>query len=65
MKKHKRHHLTPKMTLLAGATATAMLATQATPAHAEVAGDTLINKLEQKGIRTTEEAKQLREENQQ
>ena len=53
------------MTFLAGATATAMLATQATPAHADVAGDTLINKLEQKGILTTAEAKQLREENQQ
>lgn len=50
------------MTLLAGATATAVLATHA---QAEVAGDSLINKLEQKGILSTEEAKQLREENQQ
>lgn len=52
------------MTLLAGATATAILATHATPAHAEVAGDTLINKLEQKGILTSDEAKELRKENQ-
>ncbi|HZI32008.1 MAG TPA: putative porin [Candidatus Binatia bacterium] len=52
------------MTLLAGATATAVLATHATPARAEVAGDTLINKLEQKGILTSDEAKELRKENQ-
>lgn len=52
------------MTLLAGATATAVLASHATPAHAEIAGDSLINKLEQKGILTSNEAKQLRKENQ-
>ncbi len=50
------------MTLLAGATATAMLASHA---QADVAGDALINKLEQKGVLTTDEAKQLRLENQQ
>ncbi len=50
------------MTLLAGATATAMLATHV---HAEVAGDALIDKLEQKGVLTADEAKELRLENQQ
>jgi hypothetical protein len=62
MKKHRRQNMTKKMTLLAGMTATALVAT---PAHADVAGDSLINKLEQKGILTTDEAKELRAENQQ
>ena len=64
MKKHKRKNLTQKVTLLAGATATAMLAVHAPQAHADVAGDALINKLEQKGILTSAEAKKLLSENQ-
>jgi hypothetical protein len=62
MKKHQRQILTSPLTLLAGATATAMLATTA---RADVPGDTLINKLEQKGVLTASEAKELRAENRQ
>lgn len=50
------------MTWLAGAAATAVLATHA---QADTAGDALINKLEQKGILSSDEAQQLRLENQQ
>jgi hypothetical protein len=63
MKNQKRQNLTKRMTFLAGAAASAVLAGHATPAHAEIAGDTLINKLEQKGILTADEAKELRTEN--
>jgi len=60
MKISKKQNI-KKLTLLAGATATAMLATHA---QADVAGDALINKLEQKGVLSTDEAQQLRQENQ-
>jgi Putative porin len=51
-----------KVVLFAGATALMAL----TPnAHAQTAGDALVDKLEQKGILTADEAKQLREENKQ
>ncbi len=61
MTKHHRNKLTKNLTLLAGAAATVMAA----QAHAEIAGDSLINKLEQKGVLSSDEAKQLRAENQQ
>jgi hypothetical protein len=62
MKHNKRHKLTKNVTLFAGATVTAMLAAQA---HADVASDALINKLEQKGILNAQEAGQLRAESEQ
>jgi hypothetical protein len=61
MTKHRNKNLTKKITLLAGATVAAL----ATQAHADITGDALINKLEQKGILSADEAKELRAENQQ
>jgi hypothetical protein len=58
MKKSKKQNHT-KVALFAGATALA------SDSHAQAAGDALVDKLEQKGILTAAEAKELREENQQ
>jgi len=63
-KKHTKNNTTTKLALCAGAAALAALAPQA---HAQSAGpqstdDALINKLEQKGILTADEAKDLRSE---
>src|ERR1700689_643999 len=61
MKKFKKQNHT-KVALFAGATALMAL----TPnIHAQSAGDALVDKLEQKGILSADEAKQLREENKQ
>lgn len=60
MTKSNRTKLSKNVTWLAGAAVTAL----ATHAHADVAGDALINKLEQKGVLSSDEAKQLRLENQ-
>src|SRR5277367_4582916 len=61
MKKFKRQNTT-KVALFAGATTLMALAGQS---HAQSAGDALVDKLEQKGILSADEAKQLREENEQ
>ena len=61
MTKPHRNKLTKNLTWLAGAAA-AVVAAQT---HAEIAGDSLINKLEQKGVLSADEAKELRAENQQ
>jgi len=50
----------PKIAFVAGAAA---LAAASLPAHAEVTSDALIDKLEQKGILSASEARDLREEN--
>jgi hypothetical protein len=61
MKKPKKQNPT-KVVLYAGATALMAL----TPsAHAQTSVDALLNKLEQKGILTVDEAKELKSENQQ
>jgi hypothetical protein len=60
MKKTKIQN-TKKLALFAGAALTAL----APQAHADIAGDALINKLEQKGVLSADEAKELRQENQQ
>jgi hypothetical protein len=61
MKKFKKQNHT-KVALFAGATALMSL----TPnMHAQMSGDALVDKLEQKGILTADEAKELREENKQ
>jgi hypothetical protein len=62
MKKLKRQNISPTLTLFAGATALMALTPQL-PAQTSV--DALLNKLEQKGILTVDEAKQLKAENQQ
>jgi len=62
MKKRKRRNPSAKITLFAGATALMALAPNG-PAQTSV--DALLNKLEQKGILTVDEAKELRAENQQ
>jgi hypothetical protein len=61
MKTSKKQN-TKKLALFAGAAALASLTPQA---HAQSASDSLINKLEQKGILTSDEAKQLRVESEQ
>jgi hypothetical protein len=61
MKTNKKQNTT-KLALFAGAAALASLSPQA---HAQSASDSLINKLEQKGILSSDEAKQLRTESQQ
>jgi hypothetical protein len=61
--KTKRNQIqTTKFALFAGATALMALANQS---HAQSSGDALVDKLEQKGILTADEAKELREENKQ
>jgi putative porin len=61
MKKSKKQNHT-KVAIFAGATALMAL----TPSsYAQSAGDALVDKLEQKGILSADEAKQLREENKQ
>jgi hypothetical protein len=61
MKKSKKRNHT-KVAIFAGATALMAL----TPSsYAQSAGDALVDKLEQKGILSADEAKQLREENKQ
>jgi hypothetical protein len=61
MKKFKKQNHT-KVALFAGATALMAL----TPSiHAQMSGDALVDKLEQKGILTADEAKELRVENKQ
>jgi len=60
MTKPHRNKLTKNLTCLAGAALTVM----ATQAPAEITGDSLINKLEQKGVLSADEAKELRLENQ-
>ena len=60
MKKLKKQNNTTKVALFAGATALMAL----TPnLHAQSTDDALINKLEQKGILTVDEAKEMRAEN--
>ncbi|HVU28465.1 MAG TPA: putative porin [Verrucomicrobiae bacterium] len=59
MKKIKRTN-TSKIALFAGATALMAMAPQI---HAQTSGDALINKLEQKGILSSDEARELRAEN--
>ena len=49
-----------KLAVFAGATALVSLAPQA---HAQTSVDALLNKLEQKGILTVDEAKELKTEN--
>lgn len=60
--KTSKKQKTTKLALCAGAAALASLTPQA---HAQSSSDSLINKLEQKGILTSDEAKQLRVESQQ
>jgi hypothetical protein len=63
MKKLKTFKMNPtRFAIFAGATALMALANQT---HAQSAVDSLLNKLEQKGILTADETKQLRAENQQ
>jgi hypothetical protein len=62
MKKIKRRNTPAKLTLFAGATALMALTPQM---QAQTSVDALLNKLEQKGILTVDEAKQLKAENQQ
>jgi hypothetical protein len=62
MKKHKKRNITTGATLLAG-TAALMALTPQSLAQSSV--DALLNKLEQKGILTVDEAKELKAENQQ
>ncbi len=62
MKKHHSHLKIKKTTLVAG---TAVLSALVPSAQAQSSGDALINKLEQKGILSADEAKQLRAEDQQ
>ena len=61
MKKIKKQNHT-KVALFAGATALMALAPNI---HAQMSGDALVDKLEQKGILTADEAKELRAENKQ
>src|SRR5437764_9776661 len=60
MKKNKKQNPTTKVALFAGATALMALAPQA---HAQSSVDALINRLEQKGILSVDEAKDLKTEN--
>ena len=60
MKKIQKTNLPTKIALFAGATA---LMTLAPNAHAQSSVDALLNKLEQKGILTVDEAKDLKAEN--
>ncbi|MGH7993237.1 MAG: hypothetical protein ACREDQ_06965, partial [Limisphaerales bacterium] len=62
MKKNKNQTYFPKITLFAGATALMALTPQI---HAQSSVDALLNKLEQKGILTVDEVKELKAENQQ
>ncbi|HTY89313.1 MAG TPA: putative porin [Candidatus Acidoferrum sp.] len=62
MKRLKKQNVTAKFTLFAGATT--LLAFTPT-GQAQTSVDALLNKLEQKGILTVDEAKELRAENQQ
>ncbi len=60
MKKLKNHKTTTKVAIFAGATALMAL----TPEHSRANSvDNLLNKLEQKGILTPDEAKELKAEN--
>jgi hypothetical protein len=61
MKKLKKHHFTSKVTWFAGATALMALAPQS---HGQ-SSDALIDKLVDKGILTTKEAQELRDESDQ
>jgi hypothetical protein len=60
MKKFKKQNNTTKVALFAGATAL-MALTQNT--HAQTSVDALLNKLEQKGVLTVDEARELKSEN--
>ncbi len=62
MKISQKSNNPAKVALFAGATALMALAH---PSSAQTSVDSLLNKLEQKGILTVDEAKQLKEENQQ
>ena len=62
MKKHLSRFHTKKVAMIAGAASLAALVPQV---QAQSAGDALINKLEQKGILSADEAKELRVESQQ
>jgi hypothetical protein len=62
MKKLKTTNHSTKIAVFAGATALLALTH---PSHAQSSVDALLNKLEQKGVLTVDEAKQLKEENQQ
>ena len=61
MKKLKNHKTTTKAAIFAGAAALMALTSRT---HAQSAVDDLLNKLEQKGILTTDEAQQLKDEQQ-
>src|SRR5882757_5022151 len=62
MKRLNKSHNPTKIAMFAGATALMTLTHQS---QAQSSVDALLNKLEQKGVLTVEEAKQLKEENQQ
>jgi Tfp pilus assembly protein PilN len=62
MKKLKKQNTPRKVALFAGATALMALTPQI---QAQTSVDALLNKLEQKGILTVDEAKELKAENQQ
>jgi len=62
MKKLRKHKTSPKIVLFAGATTLMALTPQI---QAQTSVDALLNKLEQKGILTVDEAKELKAENQQ
>jgi len=62
MNKLKKHTACKRTVLFAGATALMALSPQL---HAQTSVDALLNKLEQKGILTVDEAKELKTENQQ
>ncbi|MDE3066548.1 MAG: putative porin [Verrucomicrobiota bacterium] len=62
MKRNKRQNTATKTAFFAGAAALMALTPQT---HAQSAVDNLLNKLEQKGILTTNEAEQLKTENEQ
>jgi len=62
MKNHKKQRNTTQVALFAGATALMALSPQL---QAQSSVDALLNKLEQKGILTVDEAKELKAENQQ
>jgi hypothetical protein len=60
MKKHNSRFQTKKMALFAGAAALTAFASQS---HAQTSVDALLDKLEQKGVLTVDEARELKSEN--
>ena len=62
MKRNQKQNTPKKVAIFAGATALMALTPQT---HAQSSVDALLNKLEQKGILTVDEAKELKAENEQ